>query len=213
MNTLDNFLLDWGSTDSNRLLFFLFISFLLGIFGGFILWGMKLQNAESSLDEKNSIVKELSSKVEELKALVRVSQEQYQSAMERKQEKNPNSATAVPDPEEKASKPTRLVIEKPKKQPAAKAQQTVEQLPAEDDLKKIVGISAKIETLLHAAGILTYRQLSETGTDRLQEILEPTVKNYQKRNPASWSLQAALAHEGNWDELAKLQSQLMKDKG
>jgi predicted flap endonuclease-1-like 5' DNA nuclease len=208
METLNNFLLDWGSEDSNRLLFFLFVSFLLGLFGGYILWGIKLHNAEDLLEEKNDIVKNLSAKVDELKLLVQVAVEEQQASVDGNNEKKPIPTPPQQSSLEKKPKSARLVVEKPIKQPTETVQESVAQDSAEDDLKKIAGVNAKTAELLRAAGIHTYRQLSETGTDRLHEILETAGKNPQKFNTASWSLQAALAHEGKWDELSDLQSKL-----
>jgi large subunit ribosomal protein L27 len=77
-----------------------------------------------------------------------------------------------------------------------------------DDLKKIEGIGPKIAELFYAAGIMTFAQLSETSTARMQEILDEAGPRYSTHNPMTWGHQASLAAEGQWDELKQLQDEL-----
>jgi predicted flap endonuclease-1-like 5' DNA nuclease len=70
----------------------------------------------------------------------------------------------------------------------------------QDDLKAIEGIGPKIEKLLHADGIKTWKALSETSLDTLNRILEAAGSNFQLADPGTWSKQAKLAAEGNWEE-------------
>jgi large subunit ribosomal protein L27 len=77
-----------------------------------------------------------------------------------------------------------------------------------DDLKKIEGIGPKIEELLKAAGIETFAQLSETATERIQEILEAAGPRFTTHNPSTWARQAAMAAAGNWVELKAWQDEL-----
>lgn len=77
-----------------------------------------------------------------------------------------------------------------------------------DDLKLIEGIGPQIERLLNEAGIKTFRQLSETSTDRLESILEGGGRRFQVHRPDTWPRQAQLAADGQWDELKAWQDEL-----
>lgn len=77
-----------------------------------------------------------------------------------------------------------------------------------DDLKIVEGIGPKIEELFHAAGIKTWKALSETSVDRLKEILDAAGPNFQIHDPGSWPQQAGMAHRGEWDALKKWQDEL-----
>lgn len=84
-----------------------------------------------------------------------------------------------------------------------------------EDLKIIEGIGAKIETLLKDAGISNWIELSNTSTERLQEILTAGGGTFRLANPSTWGHQARLAHEGKWGELIAYQEFLSagNDKG
>lgn len=77
-----------------------------------------------------------------------------------------------------------------------------------DDLKKIEGIGPKIEGLLNAEGINTWRQLANTDPDRIKRILNAAGPRYQMHDPGSWPRQSGLAADGKWDELQVLQDEL-----
>ena len=77
-----------------------------------------------------------------------------------------------------------------------------------DDLKKIEGIGPKIEQILHEGGITTFAQLAESDADAVKELLTAAGPRYAIHNPATWSKQAAMAANGQWDELKELQDQL-----
>ncbi len=81
--------------------------------------------------------------------------------------------------------------------------------PVKEDLKMIEGIGPKIESLLNDAGIFTWRQLADTDVDRLEEILKAAGDRYRIHDPATWPQQADLATQGKWEELEKLQDDLI----
>ncbi|MCS6928399.1 MAG: DUF4332 domain-containing protein [Saprospiraceae bacterium] len=78
-----------------------------------------------------------------------------------------------------------------------------------DDLQIIEGIGPKIAELLRDAGITSWQQLSMTSPYRLREILEAAGPQYNTHDPETWPQQAALAADGKWDELQKLQDELV----
>ena len=78
----------------------------------------------------------------------------------------------------------------------------------QDDLKIVEGIGPKIADLFHAAGIKTWKTLSETAVKKSQKILDDAGNRYAVHNPSTWAKQAKLAYEGKWKELKKLQDSL-----
>jgi hypothetical protein len=77
-----------------------------------------------------------------------------------------------------------------------------------DDLTKIEGIGPKIQGLLNADGIWSFNQLANAPKTRLQKILNDAGPAYTIHKPRTWSAQAKLADEGNWDDLEHWQNQL-----
>jgi predicted flap endonuclease-1-like 5' DNA nuclease len=75
-----------------------------------------------------------------------------------------------------------------------------------DDLKIVEGIGPKIEGLFHDAGIKTWKDLAGTSANKCQEVLNAGGKRYRIHDPASWPMQAQMAHLGEWKKLAKWQN-------
>jgi len=78
-----------------------------------------------------------------------------------------------------------------------------------ESLQRVEGIGPKIEGLLHAGGVLTMRQLAVADLGVLQKILDGAGPRYTMHNPKSWSPQAELIVDENWDELEKYQDFLV----
>lgn len=89
---------------------------------------------------------------------------------------------------------------------------TTSNVTKRDDLKKIEGIGPKIESLLNEAGIYSYEDLKAANPEYIREVLVAAGPNYAVHDPATWSEQATLANNGNWDALAKLQEVLKGGK-
>ena len=81
-----------------------------------------------------------------------------------------------------------------------------------DDLEIVEGIGPKIAKLLQDAGITTWDQLSMTSPYRLREILDAGGPQYNIHDPETWPQQADLAAKEHWDELKKLQDELIGGK-
>ncbi len=77
-----------------------------------------------------------------------------------------------------------------------------------DDLKLIEGIGPKIEALIKADGLTTWRQLSKANVERLQGILDAAGPRYNIHNPGSWPMQAGLLADGKWAEFKTLADNL-----
>lgn len=76
------------------------------------------------------------------------------------------------------------------------------------DLKIIEGIGPKIESILKAAGINNWTELSAASNKRLRTILDEAGSRYKMHDPKTWSEQATLAANGKWEELEKMQDNL-----
>ncbi|MFN0016247.1 MAG: hypothetical protein ACKVU2_17035 [Saprospiraceae bacterium] len=81
-----------------------------------------------------------------------------------------------------------------------------------DDLKIVEGIGPKIEQLLFNAGITTYGQLAATSVQQLKEILVSAGPRYAMHDPGTWSAQALLAANGEWENLTAYQDFLNAGK-
>ncbi len=77
-----------------------------------------------------------------------------------------------------------------------------------DDLKQLEGIGPKIEELLNAAGIHTWKQLSLTSPEALASILQKAGDRFRIHDPSSWPEQAKLLAEGRFEEFEKLTDSL-----
>ena len=77
----------------------------------------------------------------------------------------------------------------------------------QDDLKVIEGIGPKIEGMFQAAGIKTWKALSETSVAGCREVLNGGGDRYKIHDPASWPMQAKMCYEGKWAELFKWQEE------
>ncbi len=97
--------------------------------------------------------------------------------------------------------------------PAAKAKSESIVLPSgkkikADDLKVVEGIGPKIEELLHNAGITTWAALADAELETIQSVLDEAGSNFRIADPGTWSQQARLAADGQWEELEQLQDSL-----
>lgn len=78
-----------------------------------------------------------------------------------------------------------------------------------DDLTKIEGIGPKVQGLLNEAGIKTFAELAAKTPEELDAILDAAGSIYKAMDETSWPRQAALAADGKWEELDKLQDELV----
>lgn len=95
--------------------------------------------------------------------------------------------------------------EEPEPEPAPEPEPVAPLEP--DDLRRIEGIGPKISALLQEAGIATFAQLAATDVGRLREILDAAPFR-APADPSTWPEQAALAAQGDWEALARLQDEL-----
>lgn len=81
-----------------------------------------------------------------------------------------------------------------------------------DDLKIIEGIGPKIEEVLFKSGIDTYAELAATTVERLKDILAEAGPRFVMHDPGTWSAQALLAANGEWENLKSYQDFLNAGK-
>lgn len=96
---------------------------------------------------------------------------------------------------------------------AASAKELTEKLASNlsikhDDLQKLTGIGPTFASVLHRAGIHTYQQLAETSPQKLQALLIVEDEQFSKHDTSSWPKQAALAAQGEWEQLKAYQDNL-----
>jgi DNA-directed RNA polymerase subunit beta' len=77
-----------------------------------------------------------------------------------------------------------------------------------DDLTKVEGIGPKVCELLIAAGVPTFKKLSETSPEAIKEILAGGGGMIATMDPTTWPDQAKMAHAGEWDKLQAWQDEL-----
>lgn len=82
----------------------------------------------------------------------------------------------------------------------------------QDDLKAVEGIGPKIEGLLKADGIDTWRKLANSSVDTIQAILTKAGKRYKLADPGTWPKQAEMCADGRWDDLQEYQDFLQGGK-
>jgi small subunit ribosomal protein S6 len=137
------------------------------------------------------------------------------SSSDSKQAEAPKAeAPKTEAPKAKAPKAEAPVVEAPVVEaPVVEAPVVEKEAPAaKDDLKKIEGVGPKIESLLHDAGILTYAQLAASEVDKIKEILAAAGSRFTMHDPTTWTQQAQMAADGNWDSLKSLQDELQGGK-
>jgi len=84
--------------------------------------------------------------------------------------------------------------------------------PADDDLTVIEGVGPRTQEVLYQAGIRTFSALIGKSGDEVKGLLR--ANGYKAPVDAtSWSAQAELAAQGQWDALKDLQSRLTAGRG
>ena len=86
---------------------------------------------------------------------------------------------------------------------------TVPAISKADDLTIVEGISPKIAEVLRLNSITTFAQLADAKVEALATILKAAGKRFAAHKPDTWPHQAALARDGKWEELKKLQDELV----
>ncbi|MCB0548021.1 MAG: hypothetical protein KDD19_10585 [Phaeodactylibacter sp.] len=83
-----------------------------------------------------------------------------------------------------------------------------EHASATDDLTRIEGIGPKAATILNEAGYTTFSSVAAAQPAVMEAVLKAAGSRYNFLDATTWPEQAALAAEGRWEELDKLQDEL-----
>lgn len=149
-----------------------------------------IQSLTSDVEEKNSAIDILNAEVNMLK------------------EANESSTTRAKEAEERVQELT--VLSQAQEQEITRYESRM--LAMQDDLGYLSGIGPKVSSILRAAGVNTFAKLAATDLSQINEILVAANPNILRLTDAStWSKQAKLAADGEWEELKRFQNE-MKDK-
>jgi predicted flap endonuclease-1-like 5' DNA nuclease len=86
-------------------------------------------------------------------------------------------------------------------------------LAMQDDFTYLNGIGPKVSTILRSAGVKTFKKLATIKEDKIREILETENPNLLRlTDPATWSDQARMVAEGEWEALKALQDDLKENR-
>ncbi len=86
-------------------------------------------------------------------------------------------------------------------------QRVIESSRNGENLKRIEGIGPKLEAELKKNGIKTYKQLASASQAKLKRVIADAGPRFRLHDPTTWSKQAALAANDDWDELRTYQNQ------
>jgi hypothetical protein len=87
------------------------------------------------------------------------------------------------------------------------------ELVMQDDFTYIDGIGPKVSIILRSAGVKTFKKLSTIKVDKIKEILETENPNLLRlTDPTTWSDQARMVSEGEWEALKVLQDSLKENR-
>jgi predicted flap endonuclease-1-like 5' DNA nuclease len=81
-----------------------------------------------------------------------------------------------------------------------------------DNLQVIEGIGPKLEEILNAHRIYTFRQLADSPVDALQKIINEAGEAFRIHDPGTWPEQAKLLSEGKLEAFEKLTEELKGGK-
>ena len=82
-----------------------------------------------------------------------------------------------------------------------------------DDFTKIDGIGPKVSSVLRLSGIKTFIKLASADTAELREILEAENPSLMRlTDPSTWSEQARMVAEGEWEDLEALQESFKESR-
>ena len=167
-------------------IFFWVVLAIVGVTIGVVGYFLGKANKSKETDD-SSLIKKLEIENAKLRADLEICEKRVASA--EKPEPRSVSATPIATPSFDAK--------------AAKA--ALGKKVQKDDLKIVEGIGPKIQELFHNFDIKTWKALSETSANKCQEVLDSGGKRYRIHDPASWPMQAKMAHEGHWQQLHEWQ--------
>lgn len=121
------------------------------------------------------------------------------------EKQNQDSIARAEDAEARAGELENSVEEKEREIAALKARMRAMQ----DDFSIIAGIGPRVSEILRSARINTFAKLAVADEGRIRDILEAENPSLLRlTDPSTWSEQASLAAEEDWEALSALQESL-----
>lgn len=180
------------------------ISGILGYLIGRMAWneseGGKASTLKAELDACHSKTKHLSEKMETMEGELMVAKSRNSAASDASSNTLMTAVSPVLDHSKSDQSHGSF--------DSVKAKMVLGKKVVLDDLKLVEGIGPKIADLFLAAGIKTWKDLSEISIDSAQTILDEAGDRYTIHNPGTWSRQAKMMQEGKWEELKAWQETL-----
>ena len=225
-----NYMVTEEKNDNWLLWFFIFLG--LGIFFWWLVWNedrkpttaiqssdapdlpetKPSENAEAVADNLSSVAEAVA---ETANTVMEKAQEAIETVAEAAREKIEETAQEIEAEAEafteQQDQPAE-VVEEAKEEVETVAEEVQEEKASEeteidDDLRRIEGIGPKYADALIAGGINTFAELAALSVEEIENIAKVAGMN-RRKSMATWAEQAALAAEGKWDELDKLQEEL-----
>lgn len=146
-----------------------------------------IRDQAAQIEEKDADINRLKSEVADL------------------EKQNQDSVARAEDAEARAGELENSVGEKEREIAALRARTRAMQ----DDFTIIAGIGPRVSAILRAARINTFAKLADTDEGRIRDILEAENPSLLRlTDPSTWSEQARLAAEEDWEALSALQESL-----
>lgn len=131
----------------------------------------------------------------------------FNSEIKTLQQQNEKAKADLAKCEQKLAAGSALNTDTPQAFDAAGAKKAIGKAVKLNDLSVVEGIGPKIRGLFHNFEIITWQALSETSVAKCQEVLDSGGDRYKVHDPASWPMQAKMAAESKWKDLAKWQDE------
>jgi len=168
----------------------------------------KIAKKEGKIDALNTRIKKFKKSLREREDVAK-KKKVNKSKTEIKKEKS-----LIPETEKKLSKvkkTEKTLVPVTKEKLSKPFKKKLKEVPVQsepEDLKVIEGIGEKTEKVLKENGIRNYLELANCSSETLDDIVRGAFPNYRLFNTLTWPEQALLAHNGQWEELKKLQEKL-----
>ena len=165
----------------------------------------RVREMESGLEKRDETIGSLEDQLEERHVHVKALEgdiadlgERNRESMDRAEEAESRIVELENDKQERDDEITRL---------------KVKQRAMIDDFTKIDGIGPKVSAFLRFSGIKTFSKLASADVAELREILVAENPSLLRlTDPSTWSEQARMAAEGEWDDLKALQESFKESR-
>lgn len=161
----------------------------------------KLERLNSKLSQKEKETKDLNTKIQKKDDTIK----SYEEKVADLEKQNSDELARAEAAEARARELESSLTEKEQEIATLSARAKAMQ----DDLSFLDGIGPKVSAVLRLAGITSFARLASTDVDGIREILEAENPNLLRlTDPSTWSEQARMAAEGDWESLSALQNDL-----